>query len=79
MADRVGKVVTGTQTATASWHSIHAGKTVDDAISGFADIVNDLAELNSWVQALDELATQIKNQLSLKYDKVGGPVGEKGV
>ena len=79
MADRVGKVVNGTQTSSASWHSIHAGKTVDEAVSGFSDIVNDLAELNSWVQALDELATQIKNQLSLKYDKVGGPVGEKGV
>ena len=79
MADKVGKVVLGEQSASASWHSIHAGKTVDEAVSGFKDLTENIAELNSWVQALDELATQLKNQLSLKYDKVGGPVGEKGV
>ena len=79
MAERVGKVVQGTQSASASWHSIHAGRTVDEAVSGYSDLVNNIAELNSWVAALDELATQIKNQLTLKYDKVGGPIGEKGV
>ena len=79
MADRIGKVVKGLQTSNASWHSIHSGQTVDEAISGYDTLVQNIAELNSWVQALDELTTQLKNQLSLKYDKIGGPIGEKGV
>lgn len=58
----------------SSWHSKHAGQTVDDAVDAYremSEIINNMYERLNIMES--ELATQ-RNLLNNKYDKTGGPI-----
>ena len=58
----------------SSWHSKHAGQTVDDAVDAYrqmSEIINNMYERLNIMEA--DLNTQ-RNLLNGKYDKNGGPI-----
>lgn len=58
----------------SSWHSKHAGQTVDDAVDRVAELVE---EINNMYERLNIMESELNAQRSLlnnKYDKTGGPI-----
>ncbi len=57
-----------------SYASCHAGKTIDDAITGFQDLQEDFNDLISEVQALKAQVSRHEESIKNKYDKAGGTI-----
>lgn len=57
-----------------SWHSKHAGQTVDDAVDRVWELVDQWNDMHARLNIMEsELNTQ-RNLLNNKYDKTGGPI-----
>lgn len=57
-----------------SWHSKHAGQTVDDAIDGYRQIQDTINEIYGDISALKLALDKCNESLKNKYDKTGGPI-----
>jgi hypothetical protein len=57
-----------------SWHSKHAGQTVDDAIDGYRQIQDTINEIYGDISALKLALDECNASLKGKYDKTGGPI-----
>ena len=58
----------------SSWHSKHAGQTVDDAVDRVAELVE---EINNMYERLNIMQAELDSQRALlnnKYGKTGGPI-----
>ena len=61
-----------------SWHSIHAGQTIDDAINGLKNLFDRLGKLEALVQYHSNQIEAHSKALDKKYDKAGGPIIGEG-
>lgn len=64
---------------TDSFHSKHAGQTIDDAIDGWRGIAETLNSFGSQIAAIKSELEDCKNALNNKYDKTGGNISGKAV
>lgn len=62
---------------TDSFHSKHAGQTIDDAIDGWRGIAETINYISANIESLKHRVENLENALNNKYDKTGGDVKGK--
>lgn len=62
---------------TDSFHSKHAGQTIDDAIDGWRGIAETINQISANIESLKYRVENLENALNNKYDKTGGDVKGK--
>lgn len=62
---------------TDSFHSKHAGQTIDDAIDGWRGIAETINQISASIEDLKYRLENLENALNNKYDKTGGDIKGK--
>ncbi len=62
---------------TDSFHSKHAGQTIDDAIDGWRGIAETINQISANIANLKYRLENLENALNNKYDKTGGDIKGK--
>lgn len=62
---------------TDSFHSKHAGQTIDDAIDGWRGIAETIKQISANIEDLKYRLENLENALNNKYDKTGGDIKGK--
>lgn len=62
---------------TDSFHSKHAGQTIDDIIDGWTGIAEIVSQIHNSIQDLDYRLSNLESDINNKYDKTGGDVKGK--